>query len=233
MSRFFAFGCSFTKYIWLTWADLISDQFDYYENWGASGGGNHYIFNSVHECNQRNNFKVGDTVIVCWSSTTRIDFYKSREWSRFGNIYTQPLIDRRLRDLFDDERGFLIRDAAYVEAVSRLLQQTNVFWYFISMLDFNYWPKPGEANENQDVLNMYYDDLKLVRPSYEKILKDRTPLDFDTHPTPAEHLAYLDAVLPELPVSDQTRLKIAEEDRIIRSDSYKIPVYQPPDIKRL
>ena len=233
MNRLFTFGCSYTSYVWSTWADILGDNAKEFHNWGLSGAGNHYIFNSVHECNQRNNFKAGDTVIVCWSSTTRIDFYKSGQWSRYGNIYTQPLIDRRLRDLFDDERGFLIRDAAYVEAVSRLLQQTNVFWYFISMLDFNYCPSPGKANKNQDVLNMYYNDLKLVRPSYEKILKDRTPLDFDTHPSPAEHLAYLDAVLPELPVSDQTRLKIAEEDRIIRSDTYKIPVYQPPDIKRL
>ena len=53
-----------------------------------------------------------------------------------------------------------------------------------------------------------------VRPSVlEKIfnfdwhiVRDEPPLEFyDTHPRPKEHLKYLDAVLPEISISENTR----------------------------
>jgi hypothetical protein len=59
MRRLFAFGCSFTNYRWSTWADCLAPEFDYFENWGQAGAGNHYIFNSVMECDQRNHFGRG------------------------------------------------------------------------------------------------------------------------------------------------------------------------------
>lgn len=34
MTRLFTFGCSFTKFFWPTWADILGQEFDYYENWG-------------------------------------------------------------------------------------------------------------------------------------------------------------------------------------------------------
>ena len=39
----YTFGCSFTKYVWPTWADLLLSQVDG-ENWGMCGGGNKFIF---------------------------------------------------------------------------------------------------------------------------------------------------------------------------------------------
>ena len=71
MSRLFAFGCSFTNYRWSTWADCLAPEFDNFENWGQSGAGNEFIFNSVMEADQRQQFGTGDTVIVCWTTSTR------------------------------------------------------------------------------------------------------------------------------------------------------------------
>jgi hypothetical protein len=68
MTRLFTFGCSFTNYRWSTWADCLAPEFDYFENWGQSGAGNHYIFNSMMEADQRHQFDEGDTVIVCWTN---------------------------------------------------------------------------------------------------------------------------------------------------------------------
>ena len=45
--RFFAFGCSFTNYYWPTWADIIGQDSNFYENWAQPGAGNHFIFNSI------------------------------------------------------------------------------------------------------------------------------------------------------------------------------------------
>ena len=226
MKRLFTFGCSYTSFNWSTWADILGNSAEEFQNWGMTGGGNQFIFNSVHECNQRNKFQTGDTVIVCWSGTTRMDWYKSGRWSSMGNVYTQPLFDRNLIDLCADERGFLLRDIVFVEAVRRLLQQSNATWYFLSMVDF-------DTGTNKDVVNLYSDTLDCIRPSFETVLKDRKPIQIDLHPTPMEHLTYLDKVLPEIPVSEHTRLKVAQEDSTIRSAGYKLPPYRLPDIKRL
>jgi hypothetical protein len=56
MSRLFTFGCSFTNYRWSTWADCLAPEFDYFENWGQSGGGNHYIFNSSNGSRSASSF---------------------------------------------------------------------------------------------------------------------------------------------------------------------------------
>jgi hypothetical protein len=60
--RLFTFGCSFTQYIWPTWADILAREFEYYENWGSSGAGNQYIFHSLVECYQRNLLNSNDTI---------------------------------------------------------------------------------------------------------------------------------------------------------------------------
>jgi hypothetical protein len=73
MSRLFTFGCSFTNYRWSTWADCLAPEFDEFKNWGQSGAGNPYIFNSVMEADQQYIFNSTDTVVVCWTNIMRED----------------------------------------------------------------------------------------------------------------------------------------------------------------
>jgi hypothetical protein len=75
---FFAFGCSFTNYSWPTWADMIGKEFESYENWGKSGGGNQFIFNSLMECVVKNKISKDDTVIIMWTNISREDNPKSK-----------------------------------------------------------------------------------------------------------------------------------------------------------
>jgi hypothetical protein len=82
----FAFGCSFTEYVWPTWADIVGQSFDYYENWGLAGSGNYLISSRVLECHQVNKLTANDTVFVMYTSIPRIDFYTSA-WTRNGNIF--------------------------------------------------------------------------------------------------------------------------------------------------
>jgi hypothetical protein len=133
MSRLFAFGCSFTNYRWSTWADCLAPEFNYFENWGQAGGGNHYIFNSVMEADQRHNFGASDTVIVCWTNVMREDRYTDR-WQTLGNVTTCSIYNESyVRDAIS-ERGCLIRDLAMVKATQVLLKQKrNVRWQFLSM----------------------------------------------------------------------------------------------------
>ena len=38
--RLYTFGCSMTSYFYPTWADILGQEFSYYENWGEPGAGN-------------------------------------------------------------------------------------------------------------------------------------------------------------------------------------------------
>jgi len=87
MKRLFTFGCSFTNYRWPTWADIVGQSFDYYENWGASGSGNYSISTRLMECNHINNINENDVVLIMTTSIPRLDYYTGHEWSRNGNIF--------------------------------------------------------------------------------------------------------------------------------------------------
>ena len=214
MSRLFAFGCSFTNYRWSTWVDCLAPEFDYFENWGQSGAGNQYIFNSIMEADQRHHFGAGDTVVVCWTNVMREDRYTDR-WQTLGNITTCPIYDPGYVQDAITERGCLIRDIAMIKATQILLKQKrNVRWQFLSMCPIgNLQQFDDSASQHQDVLDLYQSVLNNIMPSYrETVFKQGWRSTGDPHPTPAEHLAYLDAVLPGWVTKAETRVKMNEEN---------------------
>jgi len=210
--RFFAFGCSFTNYRWPTWADILGQQYQHYENWGQAGAGNHYIFNAVMECDQRRRWQPNDVVVVCWTNVMREDrYHQDRGWITLGNIMTSPIFTREFITDSVSERGNTIRDLAYVKAVKNLLELRGVTWRFLSMCSFQQlepWDD-RQVSGCQDVFELYQDVLDCVSPSFVDVLgtgfwhhntehRRRDPDGrVDYHPTPREHLQYVNTVLPE------------------------------------
>ena len=66
MSRFFAFGCSFTDYQWTTWADIVAAAYPgaEYFNLGRGGTSNQLILYRMMEADQLYNFNKEDLIIV-------------------------------------------------------------------------------------------------------------------------------------------------------------------------
>jgi hypothetical protein len=127
--RFFAFGCSFTNYIWPTWADIIGKNIPFYENWGKAGSGNHFIFNSFVEANARHKFNKDDLIIIMWTNKEREDRYHNNGWLTAPN---KNLASVYGKDWFlkygADSKGFLVRDLALISAVHEILQHTGCDW---------------------------------------------------------------------------------------------------------
>lgn len=203
MKRLFAFGCSFTNYRWPTWVDCLEPEFDHTQNWGQSGAGNHYIFNSVIECDQRNRFSPNDTVIVCWSGTHRDDWYVNNKWQTLGNMHSCPIYNPEYLKTHVDDRGYIIRDLAYISAVKTLLENSQATWRFLSMCTLT---------APDDVALLYKNVLDCILPGYDiTVFKNNWPKPgADPHPSPAEHLAYLDTVLPGWVTKSETRVKMHE-----------------------
>ena len=209
MKRLFTFGCSFTNYRWSTWADCLAPEFDYFENWGQSGGGNHYIFNSVMEADQRHLFSNDDTVIVCWTTPTREDRYVNGRWHTLGNMFSCPIYNTEYLANHIDERGLLIQTLAYIKATKMLLQNKPGTWQFLSVEQFN-------------SLNIYQDVVDNI-PSYQETLFKNGWPDHrgDPHPSPMQHLEFLDTVLPGWVTKAETRAIMHEETINLRKDPKK------------
>lgn len=212
MSRLFTFGCSFTNYRWSTWADILGVHYDEYQNWGQSGAGNHYIFNSVMEADQRHCFGPNDTVIVCWTSVNREDRYTDR-WQTLGNIYYTDIYTKEYKQTITN-RGCFIRDAAFIKATKLLLETRQVVdWKFLSIHSMkaaqDLWKSDPSDSE---VYDLYSNVLECIGPSFrETLFPEHWPNREDPHPTPAEHLLYLDKVMPGYVTDLNIRATIAQE----------------------
>jgi len=234
--RLFTFGCSFTNYHWSTWADCLAPEYDSFENWGQPGGGNHYIFNSVMEADQHHQFTSGDTVVVCWSSVDREDRYVEGQWHTPGNAhFATNVFNPEYLKTHWDERGWLIRDLAYIKAVKILLEsRQGVRWKFLSMEDITVLT--CSENNIDDLIQLYKDVIDAIHPSYDRTLFKDTGWpnrNGNSHPSPAQHLEYLDTVLPGWVTLQETRTRIAEETARFESIGYIVEGRDIQTVRRL
>ena len=124
--RFFAFGCSYTNYVWPTWADIIGQDIPIYLNWGNPGAGNHFIFNSIVEADARYNFNKDDLVIVMWTYKEREDRYNNSMWMHDTTRTQEKTYGAQWFKKFgDDLRGFLIRDLGYIAGIQETIKKSN------------------------------------------------------------------------------------------------------------
>jgi hypothetical protein len=145
MSRLFTFGCSFTNWNWPTWADLLAEGYDYYENWGFAGLGNRAIAERVAEAFVTNNFNENDTVIIQWSSHLRNDYAKTRSvdvtggmWQTKGSVVSptnQHLYNEAWFRNFWDEKAYYLHTLNNIVLVQQLLKSCKCKWYMTSITD--------------------------------------------------------------------------------------------------
>lgn len=206
-NRFFAFGCSYTEYLWPTWADIIGKQYgENYINCGKYGAGNSYIHSALMEADQTFRFNKEDLIIVCWTSCVRQDHYMHGNWELKGNIinWGEKYVKR-----FFDARGFLIRDLALIKSVIETLENKGCRYEMLAAFPFSSnnlfndgWIEETEIDS--DITTLYSDILSKIKPSYHEVLGKRTrPIKgrladiIDAHPTPDEHLEYIKRTIPE------------------------------------
>jgi hypothetical protein len=133
--RFFAFGCSFTNYIWPTWADIIGKEIPYYENWARGGAGNQFIFNSVIECDLRHSLNETDLVIIMWTSCSREDRYVDNNWLFAATEGREQVYGKEWMKKFANQgKGLMIRDFASIYAIQKFLNNTRCDWVNLNSL---------------------------------------------------------------------------------------------------
>jgi len=223
--RIFAFGCSFTSYIYPTWADIIHKSMlpdtEFY-NFGKSGGGNLFIANRITEANRKYKFTETDLVVVMWSTYARIDFFKTDNggWKTPGNIYTQDILSEHSVRELEDLNWFLLRDLSIIDLTTSYLN--NLPCGTIKLMSAPYEYDAQQQKQNIEPLTISiiktyasflcddYPNITLYQHMrykwsdtiryYHPAFPDQ-PEFIDYHPTPVDYANYL--IKCNIPISQE------------------------------
>lgn len=237
--RVFAFGCSFTNYVYPTWADIIMNEMPNTEsyNFGKAGGGNHFIACRIAEAHTRFKFTDTDLVMVMYSTAFREDRYIDGKWQTNGNIFNQEYYDKNFVKNYVDPVGCVVRDLALIEMSKRYLTLLPCDTFFLRACALE-----------EEMAHLFDDDSKRVVELYKDVYHDFPPtlkdtmfsdgwkgtiprgtgekLHYDPHPLPIDYYNYL--VKIGVNVSDREyALTSTEKAYKAKPDNSDWPMYFP------
>ena len=215
MKRLFAFGCSLTYYSWPTWADLISQEFDEYYNFGVMGCGNHFIQFTVFEADALYGLNKDDTVLIMTSHPFRNDtFVKDNHnflrWQSRGYVY-QPCnediyTNHWHKHFWSSEQGYMYSWLA-LKSVTHFLTSKGVKFKIVPGFSWSHNGSPTECSDEQFIspyLAQIEHYLHAKTPMYSWAKDNYDTSEFlvfdnitDDHPTVKMHGEYVKNFLPE------------------------------------
>ena len=210
--RFFAFGCSFTSFIWPTWADIIAHEFhaqgkEAY-NFGLSGSGNENIMHSVIKAYHDYDINDDDLVIIMWTSWNRMDYINGAYWAQWGNILRFDGVD-------EEHAGMMTTWSLELDIVKSISAYTAVNNLINVSANFSLAHEVFHIVSPEDD-PLLYKYINFRMPNTWNF-KSRQAVHgilawwvhkYDGHPTPLTHLQFtqtkLRRQLPDLQISDST-----------------------------
>lgn len=225
--RVFIFGCSFTNYIWPTWANIIhleTNKGTPAYNYGAAGGGNIFITCTLMAANQKHRFNKDDLVLLMWSTFCREDRYIGHRWEVPGNIWTQNFYDEKFVLRYSCAKGYTVRDLGLIASATYTMNSLpcDVLTFLSVPPD---WDKRySNKNDFDEVINLYQDVIDSYPPVMYESVKDGSggwvnghhyywpdvngteKMFSDYHPNPKMYMKYLMDI--GMTVSNDTQDKI-------------------------
>jgi len=194
--RFFAFGCSFTKYNWPCWADIISVDLNIpYENWAIPGLGNVGIFHRMMECDLKNKFNDDDLIIPLWSSWAREDRYLLEKWQTHGNVFNTKFYNSSFIKNYWSNENDIIKNSTSIIAANKLYNITFQ-GHLIEPGKFETLPIEFSKKEKEifDFYKPHYPAENIFQHSCNTAYRSFLPGN-DSHPDVLQHLEYVKSVI--------------------------------------
>ena len=140
MRRLFSVGCSFTRYHWPTYVDIIGKEFNEFQNWGNSGLGNRAILERLTELVVENDITKDDVIIVQWSAIHRFDMHIPHRfpldgWFTGGNLLNNPTFNEEWKNFYWNESSYVMHTLHFITLATKLLESLPCTWYMTSMND--------------------------------------------------------------------------------------------------
>ena len=208
MSRLFTFGCSFTQFFWLTWADIIAYELKIpHQNWGVPGIGNVGIHSRLLECDLRNKFNEDDIILVVWSNWAREDRFDiknshldNHSWSAGGG--TMHSYDKHFNETYCSIGNDLIKNSTAMISANKMFDIRFNGHITTPMINL-YNDKALAFNDKEKELALFYEDHI---PNDGEFTRVKHPFSYnitnEIHPDIISHLAYVNEyICPKLNIS--------------------------------
>lgn len=202
--RAFAFGCSFTNYVYPTWADMIFYQMPGIEgyNFGQAGAGNQFIACKIAEANARFKFTETDFVMVMYTTAFREDRYIEGKWRTYGNIYNQQYFDKNFVKNYVDTAGCVIRDMAMINLSRSFVESLPCDSLFLRAAPIEFESRDLMDDQIMNVLSVYEDTYNNFPATLQEsmfpngwvaTMEKGSPgnMFLDSHPLPVDYYDYL------------------------------------------
>lgn len=224
MNRLFTFGCSFTNYVWPTWADFVGTKFTTYQNWGRAGAGNYYILSKLIECNRMEKITKDDVVMVMFTSSNRCDIIlPNSEYTTIGNIYCEKGFEifgeHFLKNTWTIEHG-VYNSWMSINAVKLILDGIGCKYKLMTGFDFysiDHHNPPTVVEPTNARLKACLEDLDKIFQgkdlnnfsinNYDRdVLSYRFNGQIDHHPTVTIHHDWVKEILPDFYDNDMVQI---------------------------
>ena len=195
----------------MTWPQILARHFNIpLYNLGRSGAGNGYIFNKLMQVDAEYDITYDDLVVICWTNVCREDRYARGEWHVTGNLFSSNVYSSDWVKQWGDPEGFALRDYALIKGADEFLQWTGLEYQHLSMCNivdrWDQWSDNPKGVTGR-VVKTFSKTLDKIAPSFLDVLWQNNydvkrkhdseifgTKDIDRHPSPVEHLKYLQAV---------------------------------------
>lgn len=164
--RIFTFGCSFTQYVWPTWADIILYKNEGV-NLGISGGGFDLIMYRLMEVDRKFKITPDDEIIIIYPTPIRWDLIigDPPNWQCYGQATTSPLF-KYYNDLYNLE-GLLFKSFYNISIIHNYLTSKKIKYHC------------GSINDIFVDVGNYFEELELSSEVLELIKHIKNTVDFD------------------------------------------------------
>ena len=207
-NRLLTFGCSFTSYWWITWADILAAYLDIESYNFARGGYNtHAIAFSILQADKKYKFTDKDCIIVEWTNIGR-DF----NIAKIGDLNIMNSVYDTNRDTFGYISGNMDHVFSNVQHMYTIEKAFNIISvhmannkeYFYKVIDGIY----GKNKDQIEKIFELYNDL-LAKPNFfDTVLESNWNYNMekykisDGHPLPKEHSEFCKKVFNVYPDAD-------------------------------
>jgi hypothetical protein len=213
MTRYFAFGCSYTDYRWMMLPDFIGVNYDHYYNFGRSGACHSFMLNMLVQANELYKFNPDtDYITIGTTGFGRYSYVEHGAWVTSGDIFPEhlghPDKARLFAREFDSYEWAVYRSLSNLKTMKLLLTTLNIkHTIYKSLFNKELDPVTLERQPQSPlVVNMIneFDSIVDIKPSVDEQLVDYLSTRgeynhpwINGHPTLNVSYAYLKKHFPQ------------------------------------